>query len=63
MTFSEYLAQKKIDETAFQANDPQRYAEWSLLFTQIHPDSFTLQKKFYINDIRRRFQLRTSEKS
>lgn len=57
MTFSEYLLQKKIDENAFRLNDPLRYSEWQTLFDQVHPESFTLQKKFYINDIRRRFSL------
>ncbi len=63
MTFSEYLLQKKIDEAAFREGDPDRYAEWKELFEQVHPESFTLQKKFYLNDIRRRFQLLSPENS
>lgn len=57
MTFSEYLTSKKIDEEKFKAADPQRFEEWRLLFEQVHPDSFTMQKKFHINPIRRAYHL------
>ena len=58
MTFPEYLTQKNIDAAAFERSEPALYAEWQRLFGQVHPESFTLQKKFFINDVRRRYQLR-----
>ena len=60
MDFEEYLAQKKIAVEAFRAGDKARFEEWALLFQQMHPDSFTAQKKFLINDIRRLYHADTS---
>ncbi|GAA4437849.1 hypothetical protein GCM10023091_17610 [Ravibacter arvi] len=57
MTFEEYLSGKKIDAEKFRQKQPDRYQEWATLFAEIHPDSFTMQKKFLINDIRRLFHL------
>lgn len=57
MAFDEFLVLKKIDPTRFQQAEPDRYAEWLALFSQVHPESFTLQKKFLINDVRRRHGL------
>lgn len=58
MTFSEYLIFKKIDGNRFQAAEPVRYAEWKQEFEQIHPESFTVQKKFLLNDTRRKYLVR-----
>lgn len=60
ITFEEYLTQKKIDAGQFRLAEPERYSEWQALFSTIHPDSFTTQKKFLINDIRRRYHLSES---
>ncbi len=57
MTFEEYLTQKKINAQAFQQGEPERFEEWKQLFDQIHPDSFTAQKKFLINPLRRKYSL------
>ncbi len=57
MTFEEYLTSKKIDGDEFRRRQPGRYLEWQTLFAQTHPESFTMQKKFLINDIRRLYQL------
>ncbi|MFB9296174.1 hypothetical protein [Persicitalea jodogahamensis] len=57
ISFKEYLVQKNIAEEKFRAGEPALFQEWELLFSEIHPDSFTAQKKFLINDIRRRFIL------
>lgn len=56
--FSEYLAKKNIDEEKFRAEESGLFLEWETLFSEIHPDSFTAQKKFLINEIRRRFILK-----
>jgi hypothetical protein len=57
MTFSEYLISKKIDEAKFQKAENERFVEWKALFEQIHPESFTAQKKFLINPIRRKYKI------
>lgn len=58
MSFDEFLVQKKIDAARFRAAEPARFAEWAELFPRLHPESFTMQKKFLINDVRRRHPLR-----
>ena len=55
MTFREYLQAKKIDPKAFALGEPRQFREFKLLFDQVHPDSFTAQKLFLINKIRRKF--------
>lgn len=57
MLFEEYLNQKKIDARRFAQHEPERYADWKREFLQMHPDSFTAQKKFLINDTRRQYLL------
>ncbi len=57
LSFDNYLIQKKIDKTLFLKSKPLVFQEWKQLFEQIHPDSFTAQKKFFINSIRREFLL------
>jgi len=61
MTFEEYLAAKKIDTNAFSQYEPERFQEWKHLYAQLHPESFTAQKKFLINDTRRKFLLKAAE--
>jgi hypothetical protein len=58
MTFIEYLTGKKIDSQRFQQAEPAQFAEWEQLFEQLHPDSFTAQKKFLLNNTRRKYLLR-----
>lgn len=55
MSFEEYLVQKKIDSNQFLASEPARYAEWKHVFNQMHPESFTVQKKFMLNDTRKKY--------
>ncbi|HEV7347181.1 hypothetical protein [Telluribacter sp.] len=62
MDFLEYLKQKKINPLAFEAAEPERYREWEALFSKIHAESFTSQKKFLINEVRRRYLLAIEEK-
>ena len=61
LSFSAYLLQKKINEVTFFASEKVIFMDWKSLFDQIHPDSFTLQKKFHINKIRRKFPLQKAE--
>ncbi len=58
MTFDEYLIKKKVDSHRFQEAEPAQFAEWKQLFEQLHPDSFTAQKKFLLNNTRRKYLLR-----
>ncbi|GAB4038576.1 hypothetical protein [Spirosoma jeollabukense] len=58
MTFEEYLTQKKINVDQFQQAQPDQYAEWQREFMQMHPESFTAQKKFLLNDTRRKYLVR-----
>lgn len=58
MTFEEYLVQKKIDSGQFKHSEPARYAEWEREFATMHPESFTAQKKFLLNDTRRKYLIR-----
>ncbi len=62
MTFEEYLSEKKIDGTRFREGEPGRWQEFAGLFANMHPNSFTTQKKFLLNDLRRRYLLQVAEK-
>ena len=54
MDFSTYLKSKKIDPEKFQKDDSEKYLELKKVFDQVHPDSFTAQKLFLINPLRRK---------
>lgn len=53
MTFEEYLLLKKIDADAYKMSAASQYAHFETEFLQMHPKSFTDQKLFLINDLRR----------
>jgi hypothetical protein len=53
--FEAYLAKKNIDSQKFKAAEPQRYADFLRIFGQMHEHSFTLQKLYLINQIRRKY--------
>jgi hypothetical protein len=61
MEFQEYLKLKKISLIAFKKGDIDRFEEWETLFQTMHPESFTAQKKFLINEVRRRYHDQSSE--
>lgn len=61
MTFSEYLISKNIDEESFSLQDAHTYSAWKNMFEQVHAASFTEQKKFKINQIRRKFLVKTEK--
>jgi hypothetical protein len=58
VTFEEYLISKKIDSAAFKAAEPVRWQEWEQLFSTMSAESFTSQKLYLINPIRRKHQLK-----
>lgn len=57
MEFEEYLTGKKIDPKKFRTAEPSQYDEFKQIFDQLHPESFTQQKLFLINKIRRAYKL------
>ncbi len=61
MNFEEYLISKKIDSQTFRAAEPLLWNEWSELFAAMSPASFTAQKLYLINSIRRKYLLKTPE--
>lgn len=60
MTFEEYLISKKINSEAFKIAEPLLWQEWHGLFDQMSPASFTAQKLYLINPIRRKYQHKDS---
>jgi hypothetical protein len=58
--FELYLKKKKIDALQFQTADSVQYAEFKALFEQVHEDSFTMQKLYLINQLRRKYLLKDS---
>jgi hypothetical protein len=62
MNWEEYCISKKIDSNAFKLKEEYRWNEFKTIFEQMHPNSFTEQKKFLINDIRRKYRLKEEDK-
>jgi hypothetical protein len=62
MNFEEYLISKKIDSVSFSKGDPILFQEWKTLFDQMSPESFTSQKLYLINPLRRKFLLKEEAK-
>ncbi len=57
MEFLDYLKSKKIDPEKFKKADRETFEIFQSEFEQMHPASFTAQKLFLINKIRREFIL------
>jgi hypothetical protein len=57
MNWEEYCKSKKIDSQKFYNSQPEQWKALKLIFEQVHPKSFTEQKKFIINDLRRKYLL------
>ena len=55
--FITYLTSKKIDAGKFKGVEPELYQKLEGIFSQANPDSFTAQKLFLINPIRRKYWL------
>lgn len=58
MTWEEYCIKKKIDSEAFKTAEPEKWEELRNIFEQVHPNSFTEQKKFIINNLRRMYHIK-----
>jgi len=57
ISFEEYLEKKKINSADFKAQEPERWQQLKVIFDQTHIESFTAQKLFLINNIRRAYPL------
>jgi hypothetical protein len=55
--FEAYLISKKIDSAKFLQAEPDLWASWKVEFEQMHPASFTAQKLYLINPVRRKYLL------
>ena len=55
MSFEEYLESKNISARDFRCSEPQKYASYARIFLQMHPKSFTMQKLFVLNRIRKKY--------
>ena len=55
--FEAYLLSKKIDSAAFLGAESKLWNAWKYEFDQVHPKSFTAQKLYLINPIRRKYPL------
>jgi hypothetical protein len=58
VNFEEYLYSKKIDSSAFKNYEGELWESWKKEFEELHPSSFTAQKLYLINPIRRKYQLK-----
>jgi hypothetical protein len=58
MIFEQYLEEKNIDSEKFLWDAPAHFQELKTIFNQVSTNSFTLQKKFLINKLRRKYQLK-----
>ncbi|MTI39975.1 hypothetical protein [Fulvivirga lutimaris] len=63
MSFEDYLKDKKIDSAAFKQGDIELWNDFKNQFEQMHPKSFTAQKLFLINEIRRKYILKIVEEA
>jgi hypothetical protein len=61
LSFEEYLISKKIDSSKFKLEESDQYTGLKAEFDQMHPSSFTQQKLFIINPLRRKYQLKESD--
>ena len=53
MDFESYLKNKKIDPELFKKGDNKSYKEWEQEYQETHPKSFTANKLYLINAMRR----------
>jgi hypothetical protein len=63
VNFEAYLVSKNIDSNALKGADPELWNTWEVEFSQMHPASFTAQKLYLINPIRRIYPLPALEKA
>ena len=52
------MISKKIDSAEFFKAEPVLWSSWKTEFEQMHPASFTAQKLYLINPVRRKYLLK-----
>lgn len=62
MDFVAYLISKNIDNQKFESSDQALFSLWQQEFMLMNPKSFTAQKLFAINNVRRKYQLHMGAK-
>lgn len=62
MDFVAYLTSKNIDSQKFKNTEEKLFSVWEHEFEQMHPNSFTSQKLFVLNDVRKKYQLHIGAK-
>jgi len=62
VNFEAYLISKKIDSDAFKQAEGNLWSLWQTEFEHLHPNSFTSQKLYLINPIRRKYPLKVGIK-
>jgi len=62
VNFEAYLVSKKIDSDAFRQAEKDLWLSWEVEFEHLHPNSFTAQKLYLINPIRRNYPLKVERK-
>ncbi|MFZ6666355.1 hypothetical protein [Peijinzhouia sedimentorum] len=62
-SFEEYLSSKKIDSADLKKARPQLWLEWEQQYEQLNPTTFTDQKLYLINPLRREFPLKTEQEN
>lgn len=55
LNFKEYCRSKSIDPDLFKHSESFRFSKFEEEYNQMSPESFTAQKLFLLNEIRRRF--------
>jgi hypothetical protein len=63
MKLEAYLISKKIDPVIFHDNEPALWKSWEHELEDMHPASFTAQKLYLINPIRRKYPLKSEPAS
>jgi hypothetical protein len=61
--FEAYLLSKKIDSVAFLGAEKELWKAWKLEFDQMNPKSFTVQKLYLINPVRRKYPLKQEQEN
>jgi hypothetical protein len=59
MKFEDYLTSKKIDSGLFRERQPDVWLSWKKEFEQLNLNSFTAQKLYLLNPVRRKYLLKS----
>jgi hypothetical protein len=57
ISFEQFLEKKKIEATTFMAKENELFERLKKDFQQSNEQSFVVQKKFFFNDLRRKYPI------